>query len=81
MLAQWLKASCCGAKPIATAALGQKATSADNRFRSALPPGTDIDNDERAVRFVPISAVRRIAMRLSSVSTQVADRTMSIWPR
>jgi hypothetical protein len=22
MLAQWLKASCCGAKPIATAALG-----------------------------------------------------------
>jgi len=31
-------------------------------------------------RFAPISAVRRIAMRLSSLSTQVADRTMSIWP-
>jgi hypothetical protein len=29
----------------------------------------------------PISAVRRIAMRWSALSTQIADRTMSIWPR
>jgi hypothetical protein len=35
----------------------------------------------RNVRFAPISAIRRIAMRLSSVSTQVADRMMSVWPR
>src|SRR5882757_4041312 len=35
-------------------ALGQKATSAGDRTKSALPPRTDIAGREREVRFVPI---------------------------
>ena len=36
-----------------TSALGQKATSAGDRTKSALPPRTDIAGREREVRFVP----------------------------
>jgi hypothetical protein len=35
-------------------ALGQKATSAGDRTRSALPPTTDLGDDGSDVRFVPI---------------------------
>ena len=42
MLAQWLKASCCGAKPIATAALGQSRRFRDVGDESGSPLRTDL---------------------------------------
>jgi hypothetical protein len=53
MLAQWLKASCCGAKPIATAALGQTRRFDLLPATSDLPQSTDIVRAGRHVSKVP----------------------------
>jgi len=53
MLAQWLKASCCGEKPIATSALGQSRHFDSAPRTSALPRSADIADQVRQVRKVP----------------------------
>jgi hypothetical protein len=60
MLAQWLKASCCGAKPIATAALGQTRKFSVFRATSGLPQEADIVGSTRYFRNVPITEVTEL---------------------
>jgi hypothetical protein len=61
MLAQWLKASCCGAKPIATAALGQTRHFGHLPTTSGLPRSTDILRLRRHVSKVPTGDITRLA--------------------
>jgi hypothetical protein len=57
MLAQWLKASCCGAKPIATAALGQTRKFSVFRATSGSPQEADIVSSTRYFRNVPTADI------------------------
>ena len=63
MLAQWLKASCCGAKPIATAALGQKAKYSLRADVVRSSPNNRREAMQQHVGFVPNPEVKRSLFR------------------
>jgi hypothetical protein len=87
MLAQWLKASCCGAKPIATAVLGQTRKFSVFRATSGLPQEADIVSSTRYFGNVPISdiAITKFAAVLVAALTETSGGSApacsaSPWP-